>query len=166
MKQHTLKRYYSFEGKGLHTGQFAHLTLKPAGPDTGIVFVRTDIGPDAVLPALGEFVSDTSRSTTLSDDKIDEMIATFSRGHVNAYKVLSESMDNGRWTIRIKADIHDDILQTPSASSGSRSIDLSSSEAAAALSAYDAKKDGILRMMKAVNGDLSDGDIGMEDYGR
>ena len=71
MKQHTLKRYYSFEGKGLHTGQFAHLTLKPAGPDTGIVFVRTDIGPDAVLPALGEFVSDTSRSTTLSDGTIE-----------------------------------------------------------------------------------------------
>ena len=71
MKQHTLKRYYSFEGKGLHTGQFAHLTLKPAGPDTGIVFVRTDIGPDAVLPALGEFVSDTSRSTTLSDGAIE-----------------------------------------------------------------------------------------------
>ena len=71
MKQHTLKRYYSFEGKGLHTGQFAHLTLKPAGPDTGIVFVRTDIGPDATLPALGEFVSDTSRSTTLSDGAIE-----------------------------------------------------------------------------------------------
>ena len=71
MKQHTLKRYYSFEGKGLHTGQFAHLTLKPAGPDTGIVFVRTDIGPDAALPALGEYVSDTSRSTTLSDGAVE-----------------------------------------------------------------------------------------------
>ena len=71
MKQHTLKRYYSFEGKGLHTGQSAHLTLKPAGPDSGIVFVRTDIGPDAILPALGEYVSDTSRSTTLSDGEIE-----------------------------------------------------------------------------------------------
>ena len=71
MKQHTLKRYYSFEGKGLHTGQFAHMTLKPAGPDTGIVFVRTDVGPDAFLPALGEYVSDTSRSTTLSDGEIE-----------------------------------------------------------------------------------------------
>ena len=71
MKQHTLKRYYSFEGKGLHTGQFAHLTLKPSSPDTGLVFVRTDIGPDAFLPALGEFVSDTSRSTTLSNGEIE-----------------------------------------------------------------------------------------------
>ena len=71
MKQHTLKRYYSFEGKGLHTGQFTHLTLKPAGPDTGIVFVRTDIGPEATLPALAEYVSDTSRSTTLSDGEIE-----------------------------------------------------------------------------------------------
>ena len=71
MKQHTLKRYYSFEGKGLHTGQSAHLTLKPAGPNTGIVFVRTDIGPEAAIPALAEFVSDTSRSTTLSDGAIE-----------------------------------------------------------------------------------------------
>ena len=71
MKQRTLKRYYTFEGKGLHTGQFAHLTLKPAGPDTGIVFVRTDVGSDVCLPALGEYVSDTSRSTTLSDGEIE-----------------------------------------------------------------------------------------------
>ena len=71
MKQYTLKKYYSFEGKGLHTGQYAHLTLKPAGPDTGIVFIRTDIGTDAILPALGEYVSDTSRSTTLSDGEIE-----------------------------------------------------------------------------------------------
>jgi hypothetical protein len=106
---------------------------------------------EAVRSAVGMSMTG---STTLSDDKIDEMIATFSRGHVNAYKVLSESMDNGRWTIRIKADIHDDILQTPSASSGSRSIDLSSSEAAAALSAYDAKKDGaelFVSTLKAVD---------------
>ena len=47
------------------------MTLKPAGPDTGIVFVRTDVGPEAFLPALGEYVSDTSRSTTLSDGEIE-----------------------------------------------------------------------------------------------
>ena len=66
MKQHTLSTYYCFEGKGLHTGRYAHMTLKPAPPHTGIVFVRTDLGPQARLEALAEYVTDTSRSTTLS----------------------------------------------------------------------------------------------------
>ena len=64
MLQQTLKRHYSFEGKGLHTGQFAHMTICPAVCGTGIVFRRTDIGEE--IPALAEYVSDTSRSTTLS----------------------------------------------------------------------------------------------------
>ena len=34
MKQRTLKKYYTFEGKGLHTGRYAHMTLKPAAPGT------------------------------------------------------------------------------------------------------------------------------------
>ena len=71
MKQRTLKKYYTFEGKGLHTGRYAHMTLKPAAPGTGIVFVRTDIDPDIQIPALGEYVSDTSRSTTLSDGMVE-----------------------------------------------------------------------------------------------
>jgi UDP-3-O-[3-hydroxymyristoyl] N-acetylglucosamine deacetylase/3-hydroxyacyl-[acyl-carrier-protein] dehydratase len=64
--QQTLKKSYSFEGKGLHTGRVAKITIKPAPVDTGIVFVRTDIGEDAVVPALAENVSNTARSTTIS----------------------------------------------------------------------------------------------------
>lgn len=67
MNQRTLKKSYSFEGKGLHTGCFSHMTLKPASADTGIIFVRTDLG--AEIPALAEFVSKTSRSTTISRGK-------------------------------------------------------------------------------------------------
>lgn len=64
--QQTLKKSYSFEGKGLHTGRVANMTIKPAPVDTGIVFVRTDLGSDAVVEALAENVSNTARSTTIS----------------------------------------------------------------------------------------------------
>jgi len=65
MKQRTLKRAYEFEGKGLHTGTFSHMTLSPAPVDSGIVFVRTDMD-DAQIPALAEFVTSTARSTTIA----------------------------------------------------------------------------------------------------
>ena len=68
MKQQTLLKTYDFEGKGLHTGKYAHVTLRPAPADTGIVFVRTDLGGLRV-PALAENVSGTSRSTTISCGK-------------------------------------------------------------------------------------------------
>lgn len=67
MNQRTLKKTYTFEGKGLHTGCYSHLSLKPAPVDTGIVFVRTDLGLE--VPALAQFVSKTSRSTTISKGK-------------------------------------------------------------------------------------------------
>lgn len=63
--QHTLKKNYSFEGKGLHTGRVAKMTLCPAPVDTGIVFRRTDLG-GAMVEALADNVSNTARSTTIS----------------------------------------------------------------------------------------------------
>lgn len=66
MKQRTLKRTFSFEGKGLHTGVFTHMTLVPSTPDSGIRFVRTDISPNVSIPALAENISSTARSTTIS----------------------------------------------------------------------------------------------------
>ena len=64
--QQTLRRNYSFEGKGLHTGRVAKMTVCPAPVDYGIRFVRTDIGADAVVEAVAENVSNTARSTTIS----------------------------------------------------------------------------------------------------
>jgi len=64
--QQTLKKCYSFEGKGLHTGRVAKMVLRPAEVDTGIRFRRTDIGEDAYVEALAENVSSTARSTTVS----------------------------------------------------------------------------------------------------
>ena len=72
--QQTLKKDYSFEGKGLHTGRIATMTVCPAPADSGIRFVRTDIGEDAVVEALAENVSNTARSTTIS--KGDASVST------------------------------------------------------------------------------------------
>ena len=64
--QHTLKKSYYFEGKGLHTGTYAHMKLMPAPPETGIKFRRTDLRYRPVIIAVAENVSNTARSTTIS----------------------------------------------------------------------------------------------------
>ena len=69
MNQQTLIREYRFEGRGLHTGKYAHLTLKPAPAGYGIRFVRTDAGME--IPALASRITRTDRSTTLSDGEVN-----------------------------------------------------------------------------------------------
>ena len=66
--QQTLKQSYTFSGKGLHSGVIANMTIRPAEAGSGIRFHRTDIGPGAMIRALATNVSDTSRSTTLSEN--------------------------------------------------------------------------------------------------
>lgn len=70
MKQFTLKRPYSFEGKGLHTGCYSRMTILPAPVDTGIMFERTDLGEKASVEAVAENVTNTTRSTTISKDGV------------------------------------------------------------------------------------------------
>ena len=65
--QQTLRKSYSFEGKGLHTGKVARMIVGPAPVDTGIIFRRTDLGEGAQVEALAENVSSTARSTTISN---------------------------------------------------------------------------------------------------
>ena len=67
MNQYTLKSTYSFEGKGLHTGKPARVCLKPAPVDTGIIFIRTDLG-GREIPAVASSVASTRRSTLLEKD--------------------------------------------------------------------------------------------------
>lgn len=64
-KQQTLKSSVSFSGKGLHTGVHVTMTIHPAEVGTGIVFRRTDIEGQPVIPALCDYVVDTSRGTTI-----------------------------------------------------------------------------------------------------
>ncbi len=64
-KQQTLKGSISFSGKGLHTGANVEMSVHPAGVDCGIVFRRVDIEGEPIIPALCDYVVDTSRGTTI-----------------------------------------------------------------------------------------------------
>jgi UDP-3-O-[3-hydroxymyristoyl] N-acetylglucosamine deacetylase len=68
--QHTLNREFTFEGKGLHTGKVAKMILKPAPVDSGIRFLRSDIGPEAIVSAVADNVSSTARSTTITKNEV------------------------------------------------------------------------------------------------
>jgi UDP-3-O-[3-hydroxymyristoyl] N-acetylglucosamine deacetylase len=62
--QRTLKNEASFEGIGLHTGYSVQLTLRPAPPETGIRFRRTDL-KNFEIEALRTHVAKVSYATTL-----------------------------------------------------------------------------------------------------
>ena len=66
VKQRTISKSVSLSGKGLHTGVPATITFKPASPNTGFVFQRTDLKGDNCIKADVDFVVDTSRGTTIA----------------------------------------------------------------------------------------------------
>ncbi len=68
IKQRTLKNAIRATGVGLHTGDKVYMTLRPAAPDTGIVFRRTDLPSPVDIPSRCEFVGDTRLSSTLVRD--------------------------------------------------------------------------------------------------
>jgi UDP-3-O-[3-hydroxymyristoyl] N-acetylglucosamine deacetylase/3-hydroxyacyl-[acyl-carrier-protein] dehydratase len=67
-KQHTIKSEVSITGTGIHTGILVEMTLKPANPNFGIQFQRTDLPNKPIIKADCDFVTDTSRGTTLESD--------------------------------------------------------------------------------------------------
>ncbi len=70
LKQCTLKRTISTVGIGLHSGRKVKLVLRPAAPDTGIVFRRVDVTPVVSMPARPERVNDTRMATTLNEGRV------------------------------------------------------------------------------------------------
>lgn len=93
--QRTLNNTIRATGVGLHSGEKVYLTLKPAPPNTGIVFCRTDLDPVVEIPALAENVGETTLSTTLIKDgvRVDTvehlLSAMAGLGIDNAYVELS-----------------------------------------------------------------------------
>jgi UDP-3-O-[3-hydroxymyristoyl] N-acetylglucosamine deacetylase len=67
-KQRTLKSVTKTVGVGLHTGARVELVLRPAAPDTGIVFHRVDLSPAVSIPANAMNIGDTRLSSTLKRD--------------------------------------------------------------------------------------------------
>lgn len=70
IRQRTLKNVIRATGVGLHTGNKVYLTLRPAAPDTGVVFRRVDLDSPVDIKATAESVVDTNLSTTLGEDGI------------------------------------------------------------------------------------------------
>ncbi|HTJ96987.1 MAG TPA: UDP-3-O-acyl-N-acetylglucosamine deacetylase [Rhodocyclaceae bacterium] len=68
LKQRTLKTLVRATGVGLHSGVKVTLVLRPAQPDTGIVFRRVDLNPPVDLPATPHGVGDTRMASTLERD--------------------------------------------------------------------------------------------------
>ncbi|HEX4923949.1 MAG TPA: UDP-3-O-acyl-N-acetylglucosamine deacetylase, partial [Bdellovibrionales bacterium] len=64
--QRTIKKPVAVKGVGLHTGQPATLTFRPAPADTGVHFVRSDLPGRPSLAARAENISATSFATTLA----------------------------------------------------------------------------------------------------
>lgn len=74
LKQHTLREAISLSGNGLHTGLPATLTLRPAPENHGYVFRRVDLPGSPTIPATLDFVTDSTRSTSIADG--DASVAT------------------------------------------------------------------------------------------
>ncbi|MCB1720634.1 MAG: UDP-3-O-acyl-N-acetylglucosamine deacetylase [Rhodospirillales bacterium] len=66
--QNTLQKQVSLKGIGLHSGADITLSLSPAEPDAGIVFVRSDItDKDNIIPARWDHVVDTQLCTVIGN---------------------------------------------------------------------------------------------------
>jgi len=95
VKQRTLKNVIRATGVGLHTGEKVYLTLRPAAPDTGIVFRRVDLEPPVEIRACPHNVGDTRLSTTLVNAEVristvEHLLAAFAGlGIDNAYVDVS-----------------------------------------------------------------------------
>ncbi|MEM7408625.1 MAG: UDP-3-O-acyl-N-acetylglucosamine deacetylase [Myxococcota bacterium] len=68
MFQRTIAEKVSCTGVGLHSGAPTQLTLHPARANTGVVFVRTDLGEPVEIPARSSEVVSTALATTLGRD--------------------------------------------------------------------------------------------------
>jgi UDP-3-O-[3-hydroxymyristoyl] N-acetylglucosamine deacetylase / 3-hydroxyacyl-[acyl-carrier-protein] dehydratase len=63
--QQTIKSEITISGAGIHTGQAVTMRLKPAEPNTGVLFQRVDLENQPIIKADVDNVIETNRSTTL-----------------------------------------------------------------------------------------------------
>jgi len=66
IQQRTIKSITRAVGVGVHSGHKVELTLRPAPPDTGFVFRRTDLPAPVDIPVSATAVSDTRMASTIS----------------------------------------------------------------------------------------------------
>ena len=97
IRQRTLKNVIKATGVTLHGGERAEIILRPAPPHSGILFRRIDLDPIIEIPALAEYVGDTTLSTTLTKGKVrvstvEHLLSAFAGlGIDNAYVDVTAS---------------------------------------------------------------------------
>jgi UDP-3-O-[3-hydroxymyristoyl] N-acetylglucosamine deacetylase len=95
LKQRTLKKSIRATGVGLHTGEKVTLNLRPAHPNTGIVFRRVDLARPVDIRAVAGNVSDARLCTTLEEGgakvaTVEHLMSAFAGlGVDNAYVDIS-----------------------------------------------------------------------------
>ena len=65
LRQRTIQKSISTKGVGLHSGRRVEITLRPAAPNTGIVFHRVDLPEVVDFPAQANRVGDTRMASVL-----------------------------------------------------------------------------------------------------
>tara|TARA_A100001011_G_scaffold366899_1_gene419824 strand:+ start:249 stop:1169 length:921 start_codon:yes stop_codon:yes gene_type:complete len=68
LNQKTLKKSISFSGIGLHTGLNVNVSIKPASPNTGVIFHRVDLKKNNFVYPNFLNVSNTSLNTTIINE--------------------------------------------------------------------------------------------------
>ena len=68
LKQKTLAKTINFNGVGLHSGKTSKLIIKPAKPNTGIIFKRIDLLEKNLIYPNFLNVTNTSLNTTVSNE--------------------------------------------------------------------------------------------------
>jgi len=70
LRQRTIQKTISTKGVGLHSGRRVELTLRPAAPNTGIVFHRVDLPQVVDLPARADQVGNTRLASVLQQGDV------------------------------------------------------------------------------------------------
>lgn len=70
LRQRTIQKTISTKGVGLHSGRRVELTLRPAAPNTGIVFHRVDLPEVVDLPARADQVGNTRLASVLQQGDV------------------------------------------------------------------------------------------------
>lgn len=70
LRQRTIQKTISTKGVGLHSGRRVEITLRPAAPNTGIVFHRVDLPEVVDLPARADQVGNTRLASVLQQGNV------------------------------------------------------------------------------------------------
>ncbi len=85
--QKTIKTEAALTGKGLFGGKEARVVFRPAPPDTGIVFVRTDLPVPVEINAIATNIDQQSRRTTIKKSTVTIETVEHCLAAVNALQI-------------------------------------------------------------------------------